>query len=79
MKLLFRIVYPVIHLFINLFYISFNKIGQNNQSGKSILKSDYSEENDVEKNLKLAVKILLKVKIYRKKLFVLDSFLLELF
>jgi hypothetical protein len=37
------------------------KSGQNNQSGKSILKSDYTEENDVEKNLKLAVKILLKV------------------
>ena len=35
--------------------------GQNNQSGKSILKTDYSEENGVEKNLKLAVKILLKV------------------
>jgi 20S proteasome subunit alpha 3 len=35
-------------------------IGQNNQSGKSILKSDYTEENDTLKNLKLAVKILLK-------------------
>ena len=37
-------------------------IGQNNQSGKSILKTDYSEENGVQKNLKLAVKILLKVR-----------------
>ena len=35
-------------------------IGQNNQSGKSILKTDYSENNDTLKNLKLAVKILLK-------------------
>jgi 20S proteasome subunit alpha 3 len=35
-------------------------IGQNNQAGKSILKTDYSENNDVEKNLKIAVKILLK-------------------
>ena len=38
-------------------------IGQNNQSGKSILKTDYSEENGVQKNLKLAVKILLKVRL----------------
>lgn len=37
--------------------------GQNNQSGKSILKSDYTETNNVEMNLKLAVKILLKVTI----------------
>ena len=35
-------------------------IGQNNQSGKSILKTDYSEDGTTEKNLKLAVKILLK-------------------
>lgn len=35
-------------------------IGQNNQAGKSILKTDYNETNDVEKNLKIAVKILLK-------------------
>jgi len=35
-------------------------IGQNNQSGKSILKTDYKEENDTLKNLKLAVKILIK-------------------
>ena len=34
--------------------------GQNNQSGKSILKTDYTEENTLEKNKKLAVKILLK-------------------
>jgi 20S proteasome subunit alpha 3 len=35
-------------------------IGQNNQAGKSILKTDYHEENDLDKNLKVAVKILLK-------------------
>lgn len=35
-------------------------IGQNNQAGKSILKTDYSENNNVEKNLKVSVKILLK-------------------
>lgn len=35
-------------------------IGQNNQAGKSILKTDYSENNDLAKNLKIAVKILLK-------------------
>ncbi len=35
-------------------------IGQNNQAGKSILKTDYNETNDLEKNLKIAVKILLK-------------------
>eukprot|EP01041_Mallomonas_annulata_P001004 gene1004-1972_t len=35
-------------------------IGQNNQAGKSILKSDYKEDSPVESNLKLAVKILLK-------------------
>ena len=35
-------------------------IGQNNQSGKSILKTDYSENNDTLKNLKLDLKIFLK-------------------
>mmetsp|Transcript_47364 Transcript_47364/g.96797 ORF Transcript_47364/g.96797 Transcript_47364/m.96797 type:complete len:260 (+) Transcript_47364:43-822(+) len=35
-------------------------IGQNNQAGKSILKTDYKTENKVEDNLKVAVKILLK-------------------
>lgn len=35
-------------------------IGQNNQAGKSILKTDYSETNNVQANLRLAVKILLK-------------------
>ena len=35
-------------------------IGQNNQAGKSILKTDYVETNNVEANLKLAVKILMK-------------------
>jgi 20S proteasome subunit alpha 3 len=35
-------------------------VGQNNQAGKSLLKSDYNEAGSVEKNLKLAVKILLK-------------------
>ena len=35
-------------------------VGQNNQAGKSLLKSDYNEASTVEKNLKLAVKILLK-------------------
>ncbi len=35
-------------------------IGQNNQAGKSILKTDYNENNGVDKNLKVAVKILLK-------------------
>lgn len=35
-------------------------IGQNNQAGKSILKTDYKPENTVEENLKVAVKILLK-------------------
>ena len=36
------------------------KLGQNNQAGKSILKSDYKDDGTVEGNLKLAVKILLK-------------------
>jgi 20S proteasome subunit alpha 3 len=35
-------------------------IGQNNQAGKSILKTDYSENNSIDANLKLGVKILLK-------------------
>ena len=35
-------------------------IGQNNQAGKSILKTDYKPENTIEDNLKVAVKILLK-------------------
>eukprot|EP01035_Chromulina_nebulosa_P024528 gene24528-31944_t len=35
-------------------------IGQNNQAGKSILKTDYNETNDLAKNMKIAVKILLK-------------------
>ena len=37
-------------------------IGQNNQAGKSILKTDYKEEEEmsITTNLKLAVKILLK-------------------
>jgi len=35
-------------------------IGQNNQAGKSILKTDYVLDSDLEKNKKLAVKILLK-------------------
>jgi 20S proteasome subunit alpha 3 len=35
-------------------------IGQNNQAGKSLLKTDYAPDNNVQKNLKLAVKILLK-------------------
>eukprot|EP00429_Kryptoperidinium_foliaceum_P075187 CAMPEP_0176216186 /NCGR_PEP_ID=MMETSP0121_2-20121125/17063_1 /TAXON_ID=160619 /ORGANISM="Kryptoperidinium foliaceum, Strain CCMP 1326" /LENGTH=154 /DNA_ID=CAMNT_0017555309 /DNA_START=305 /DNA_END=769 /DNA_ORIENTATION=+ len=35
-------------------------IGQNNQAGKSILKTDYKPDNTVEQNLKVAVKILLK-------------------
>lgn len=38
----------------------YNDIGQNNQAGKSILKTDYKPENSVEQNLKVAVKILLK-------------------
>jgi 20S proteasome subunit alpha 3 len=35
-------------------------IGQNNQSGKGLLKTDYKEDNTVETNLKLAIKILVK-------------------
>lgn len=35
-------------------------IGQNNQAGKSILKTDYSENNALPQNLRVAVKILLK-------------------
>lgn len=35
-------------------------IGQNNQAGKSILKTDYVENNTIEANLKLSVRVLLK-------------------
>lgn len=35
-------------------------IGQNNQAGKSILKTDFKEDSSLQSNLKLAVKILLK-------------------
>jgi 20S proteasome subunit alpha 3 len=35
-------------------------IGQNNQAGKGILKTDYSENNSLQQNLRVAVKILLK-------------------
>jgi 20S proteasome subunit alpha 3 len=35
-------------------------VGQNNQAGKSILKTDYSENNTISQNLKIAVKILTK-------------------
>lgn len=35
-------------------------IGQNNQAGKSILKSDYNENGTLQQNLRIAVKILLK-------------------
>jgi len=35
-------------------------IGQNNQAGKSILKTDYKENGTIENNLKLSVKVLLK-------------------
>ena len=35
-------------------------IGQNNQAGKSILKSDFKDDLNVQKNIKLAIKILLK-------------------
>lgn len=35
-------------------------IGQNNQAGKSLLKTDYKEDSTVSANTKLAVKILLK-------------------
>lgn len=41
-------------------YGNVDMLGQNNQTGKSILKTDYSENNNIEKNLKIAVKILLK-------------------
>ena len=34
--------------------------GQNNQAGKSILKTDYKEDGTINDNLKLSVKILLK-------------------
>lgn len=35
-------------------------IGQNNQAGKSILKTDYSDNATIQSNLRTAVKILLK-------------------
>ena len=35
-------------------------IGQNNQAGKSLLKTDYKEESTVDASVKLAVQILLK-------------------
>mmetsp|Transcript_3190 Transcript_3190/g.4947 ORF Transcript_3190/g.4947 Transcript_3190/m.4947 type:complete len:259 (+) Transcript_3190:60-836(+) len=35
-------------------------IGQNNQAGKSILKTDFVENNTIDANLKLSVKVLLK-------------------
>jgi len=35
-------------------------IGQNNQAGKSILKTDYKEDATIDENVKLAVKIMLK-------------------
>ena len=35
-------------------------IGQNNQAGKSILKTDFKENASVNDNLKLAIKIILK-------------------
>lgn len=35
-------------------------IGQNNQAGKSILKTDYVENNTLVNNLKISLKILLK-------------------
>lgn len=60
-NIIYRLIFKTNDLHFLLIY--FCILGQNNQSGKSILKSDYTEENDVEKNLKLAVKILLKVNI----------------
>ncbi len=35
-------------------------IGQNNQAGKSILKTDYKENSTLSDNIKLSIKILLK-------------------
>jgi 20S proteasome subunit alpha 3 len=35
-------------------------IGQNNQAGKSLLKTDFKEENSLATNVKLAVQILSK-------------------
>ena len=35
-------------------------LGQNNQAGKSILKTDYAESNTLSANIKLAAKILSK-------------------
>lgn len=40
--------------------ISLQLLGQNNQAGKSILKTDYTENNTIDQNLKIAVKILIK-------------------
>ncbi len=37
-------------------------IGQNNQAGKALLKTDFVENSTVQANSKLAVKILLKVR-----------------
>lgn len=51
--------FPVLLIMI-LFICFIISIGQNNQAGKSILKTDYSESNTLEKNLKISVKILLK-------------------
>jgi 20S proteasome subunit alpha 3 len=42
-----------------IFCFLWNK-GQNNQAGKSILKTDYKEDATINDNLKLSVKILLK-------------------
>jgi hypothetical protein len=35
-------------------------LGQNNQAGKSILKTDFVENNSIDANLKLSIRILLK-------------------
>lgn len=48
----------IIIFFISLYCITF--IGQNNQAGKSLLKTDYKEENSLDTNIKLAIKILVK-------------------
>lgn len=48
------------HKFKQLFDIATLLLGQNNQAGKSLLKTDYSEENSLGKNVKLAVEILVK-------------------
>lgn len=46
--------------FTGVFLISLQLLGQNNQAGKSILKTDYTENNTIDQNLKIAVKILIK-------------------